>query len=90
MCNNKNKERMRKSFLLLFVSVFGVLIGQQVQGTSTTVNSVLLENVEALADMESSIPTVCWDEGHCTCPNNGKKYGYIYEGFSLRGDEETY
>ena len=68
---------MRKSFLLLFVSVFGVLIGQQVQGTSTTVNSVLLENVEALADMESSIPTVCWDEGHCTCPNNGKKI-WIY------------
>ena len=81
---------MQKFFLVLFVGMLGVFIGNQAMKTSTVDNDVLLANVEALANMETSLPTVCWDEDHCTCPNNGGKYGYIYEGYSLRGNEETY
>lgn len=81
---------MQKFFLVLFVGMLGVFIGNQAMKTSTVDSDVLLANVEALANMETSLPTVCWDQGSCTCPNNGAKVAVVYEGYSLDPDAETY
>ena len=48
------KKRMRIVFLLLCVCAFGTFIGSQVMKTSTAVDGVLLQNVEALASAESN------------------------------------
>ena len=80
---------MQKVFLILFVGVFGFSVSQQTQ-ESPIVNDVLLENVEALAIFENSVPTNCQGSGEQYCPLNGKKYAFIYEGYSLDPDEETY
>ena len=42
---------MQKFFLVLFVGVLGVFIGNQAMKTSTVDNDVLLANVEALVYM---------------------------------------
>lgn len=84
---------MKKVILILFVGVLGIFVGQQVQGTSTTVNDVLLENVEALADMENSgsdMSVMCLMSGESKCPDGGVKVMYVIEGLSLGEDEETY
>lgn len=75
---------MQKFFYVLLIGVLSVFIYRQSVNASNITDDVLLENVEALANMENTIPVVCWDEGDCTCPNNGKKYKYIFEGYSLR------
>ena len=45
---------MKKVFLVLFVVVLGIFIGSQTVNTLKVTNDVLLENVEALADIENS------------------------------------
>lgn len=75
---------MQKIFLFLFVGVLGVFIGQQVQGTPIVMNDVLLENVEALADMENSVPINCRGDGEITCPIDNRKCAYVFKGYSLR------
>ena len=47
-------------------------------------DDLLLKNVEALAEIESMEPIYCEDYGGFTCPNNGKKVGEVYQGYSLR------
>ena len=80
---------MQKVFLILFVSVLGVCVSRQTLQTSI-VNDVVLENVEALASTESWVPIYCEDFGGYSCPLNGDKYGFVYIGYSLEPDEETY
>ena len=75
---------MQKVILFFCVSVLGVFICQQARGTLTTVNDVLLENVEALAEYENSLPILCNGSGNYSCPLDGDKYGFIYKGYSLR------
>ena len=75
---------MQKIFLVLFVGVLGVFIGQQVQGTPIVMNDVLLENVEALADMENSVPINCQGDGEITCPIDNRKCAFVFKGYSLR------
>ena len=89
MYNLNNKKRMQKIFLFLFVGVLGVLISQQMQETPI-VDDVLLENVEALANLENKLPTYCEDVGSVVCPITGKGTGAVYEGYSLEPDEENY
>lgn len=89
VCNHKNKERMQKVFLILFVGVLGFFISRQTQETPT-VNDVILDNVEALAYGEVPGPTICRGSGDVTCPNYGEKVYMIFEGYSLDPDEETY
>ena len=74
---------MQKVFLILFVGIMGFWVSQRIQ-ESPMINDVLIENVEALASFENSIPVVCQGLGEAFCPNDGKKYAYIYEGYSLR------
>lgn len=81
---------MQKIYLVLLVGILGTFVGEQVQGMSAKINDVLLENVEALADMEMEEPITCWSSGDFTCPGNGKKVGQVYKGYSLDPDEETY
>ena len=80
---------MQKVLLILFVGVSGVFISRQAHETPT-VNDVILENVEALAYGEVSGPISCKGSGEVTCPINNKKCAYVYEGYSLDPDEETY
>lgn len=81
---------MQKFFQILFVGFLGGIVVQQLQETSVEIDDVLLENVEALAGTESTLPITCIGEGGVTCPNNGKKVLEVYEGYSLGLDEETY
>ena len=79
---------MKKVFLVLFVVVLGIFIGSQ-----TVTNDVLLENVEALADIENSgsdIRYKCLMTGENKCPINGVKVVYVIEGLSLGEDDEIY
>ena len=75
---------MQKIFLVLFVGVLGVFIGQQVQGTPIVMNDVLLEIVEALADTENSVPINCRGDGEITCPIDNRKCAFVFKGYSLR------
>lgn len=84
------KKRMRIVFLLLCVCAFGTFIGSQVMKTSTAVDGVLLQNVEALASAESNLPTYCEFSGDCTCPIGGIKVKYVIERYNVESDEETY
>lgn len=81
---------MQKVFLILFVGVLGSIIGQQVQGVSVEIDDVLLENVEALANMEVEGPINCRFSGDLTCPGSGDKVKIVYVGYRLEPDEEAY
>ena len=74
---------MQKVFLILFVGVLGVWVSQQTP-KAPIVDDVLLENVEALANSEETLPTDCWSSGDVTCPGNGVKVEVVYIGYSLR------
>lgn len=84
---------MQKIILFLFVGVCGAFIGNQTMKTSIVVNDVLMENVEALADLEGTghiMPVNCFLSGENKCPVRGEKVKYVIEGLSLDEDEETY
>lgn len=81
---------MRKVFLLLFMCALGTLIGSHVMKTSTIVDGILLQNVEALASVDNNLPVFCEDSGQVTCPNAGEKVGAVYIGYNWEPDEETY
>lgn len=85
----KNKERMRKIFLIFFVGVLGIWVSRQTQEVPM-MNDVLLENVEALADIENKLPVYCRGIGTVVCPEIGQGVKLVYEGYSLDPDEETY
>ena len=75
---------MQKVFLVFFVGVLGVFINNQVMNAPTVVNDVLLENVEALANTETTLHIACFWEGDFICPGTGKKVGEVYQGYGLR------
>ncbi len=84
---------MQKVFLVLFVVVLGIFIDSQTVNTLKVTNDVLLENVEALADIENSgsdIRYKCLMTGENKCPINGVKVVYVIEGLSLGEDDEIY
>ena len=74
---------MQKVLLILFVGVLGIWVSLQAQKTPL-VDDVLLENVESLANYETTLPMHCWSSGEVTCPGNGAKVGDVYIGYSLR------
>lgn len=81
---------MRKGFLILFVAVLSSVILFRGKENLVMSNDVLLENVEALADNEGSLPMDCQMTGNVTCPRNGVKVEYVYENYSLSPNEEAY
>lgn len=70
---------MQKVFLVLFVGALGIFIGFRTMKTPAITNDLLLENVEALAEYENSLPIICDGSGSFSCPLNGEKYGYVYK-----------
>lgn len=74
---------MQKFCLLLLVGFLSAYVFQKAQNTPC-VNDVLLENIEALSNIESTLPIICQGSGEYSCPLNGDKYGFIYIGYSLR------
>ena len=81
---------MQKVFLIVCVCVLSALVAQKARKVQPVLDNVLLKNVEALAGLESNGPTRCFGSGDYTCPNHGVKVGFVYEGYSLEPDEETY
>ena len=84
---------MQKFILILFVGVLGVFVVNQAEEIPIVINDVVLENVEALADMEyteDNIRIKCVMSGESECPIDGVRVKYVIEGLSLGGDEETY
>lgn len=73
---------MKKLILLLFVGVM-VATAYWFHSTSTALNDLLLENVEALAAGESSENIRCAGTGSVDCPINHSKVYAIYGGYSL-------
>ena len=83
---------MQKFILILFVGALGVFVTNQMEETPV-VSDVVLENVEALADMENmegGILVQCVMLGNSECPIDGVRVKYVIEGLSLGNDEETY
>ena len=50
----------------------------------------MLENVEALANVENRLPTSCEASGDVDCPLDDAKVLYVVESYSLDSNEETY
>ena len=47
------------------------------------VNTLLLDNIEALAADEQDVPTNCWGSGSVDCPVTKVKVEYVATGYSL-------
>ena len=81
---------MQKFFLFVCVCVLSALVAQKAMEIQPTLDNVLLKNVEALAEIESDEPIDCWGSGDYICPGYGGKVGFVYKGYSIEPDEETY
>lgn len=82
---------MQKILVVSVGCILGGLLFCKVSHTQPVFNEVMIANVEALADIEwAKPPTNCRGFGDYTCPNGGEKVDFIYEGYSLDPDEETY
>ena len=75
---------MKKGLFIIGVCLLGAFTCWNSVKTNTVMDDLLLKNVEALAKMESTEPIYCKDYGDFTCPDNGKKVGAVYQGYSLR------
>lgn len=47
------------------------------------VNTLLLDNIEALAADEQDVPTNCWGSGSVDCPVTKVKVEYVATGYSF-------
>lgn len=81
---------MQKVFLIVCVCVLSALVVQKATKVQPVLDDVLMNNVEALAEIESDDPINCWGSGDYICPGYGGKVGAVYKGYSLEPDEETY
>ncbi|MCY6366912.1 NVEALA domain-containing protein [Bacteroides ovatus] len=50
------------------------------------VNTLLLDNIEALAADEQDVPTNCWGSGSVDCPVTKVKVEYVATGYSLENN----
>ena len=81
---------MQKVFFILGVCALGALVCSQSVGEQAVVKDVVLENVEALANVENRLPTSCEASGDVDCPLDDAKVLYVVESYSLDSNEETY
>lgn len=79
---------MKKYFLVIALGLVCLTVALQGLQTKNKKNDLLLMNVEALAFDESKTPVDCFGSGNLTCPQSGKKVGYIITRWSL--DDEAY
>lgn len=81
---------MQKVLFIIGVCILGTFIYWQTAKSCPVTNDLLLENVEALAMEENTLPIICRDSGDFICPGNGARVAEVYMGYSLEPDEETY
>ena len=81
---------MQKFLVIMCVCLLGGFTCWNSVVSNPSTDELLLENVEALAEWEYIVPTSCYFSGNYTCPINGERVGEVYEGYSLRPDEENY
>lgn len=76
---------MKNLVLLLFIGIVGTTI-YFTRPVKTELNSLLLENVEALAASpdEILVPIYCMGNGSVDCPVTKSKVETVYEGYILR------
>lgn len=81
---------MQKVLFVFGVCALVIFTSWKAAESQTIVDGLMLRNVEALADPEYMVPTICEDFGGVTCPVNGKKVWIVVEQGSISPDEETY
>lgn len=81
---------MQKFFFILGVCALGAFVCSQSVDEQAVVKDVVLENVEALANVENRLPTSCEASGDVDCPLDDAKVLYVVESYSLDSNEETY
>lgn len=72
---------MKKLVVILFICLAAVVTIQYYSSHKNTVNSLLIDNIEALAADEYTRPTQCYGSGSVDCPVTHTKvklvgYGY--------------
>ena len=66
-----------------FFIILLIVLGIKLTSLKTTTEQLLLENIEALAAGEDSLPYSCIGSGSVDCPATGVKVKFIYSGFRL-------
>ena len=80
---------MQKFLLIICVCLLGAFTCWR-SVVPDTDDTLFLKNVEALADEEYVYPIYCDGDGDVACPKLGRNVKYVFQGFSLQPDEETY
>ena len=71
-----------KKLLFFFILVVAV-ISVKYSLKEPRVNTLLLDNVEALAAYEKDMPHTCLGSGSVDCPISKVKVKYVFSGYSL-------
>ena len=79
---------MNKKFVLIGCAATALSIGLGIAGQKTNepMESLMMENVEALAANEAYVPVHCFGIGCIDCPLNNVKVAAVYSGRSLLGE----
>ena len=75
--------KIRSKFVLLSVCAILSVVGYGRIHQSENLNTLLLENVEALEDYEDSAYIECYLHGSVDCPINHVNVKYVYAPYSL-------
>lgn len=81
---------MKVFFVIVGACFFGAFICWKSVASDLVTEDLFLKNVEALAEWEAGFPINCRFSGKYKCPINGEEVGFVYEGYGLTPDEETY
>lgn len=81
---------MKVFFVIVGVCLLGAFTCWKSVASASGTDDLFLKNVEALADEEFLGTTSCIYSGKYKCPINGEEVGFVYEGYGLTPDEETY
>lgn len=80
----KMKKKMKKVCLLVGVVLAATAIVMKTSRPTNMVDSLLMENIEALAEDEHVwVNPSCYGDGNVTCPINKVKVAYVMDRYSL-------
>lgn len=75
---------MKKKVILVFLCVIGILVTGKLASHKKQVSSLLLYNVEALANSsEHADRGYCFGTGSVDCPVSHHKVEYVFSGYSI-------
>ena len=72
-----------KNRMLFFSILMMAVLSVNYSLKEPRVNTLLLDNIEALAADEQDVPTNCWGSGSVDCPVTKVKVEYVATGYSL-------